>query len=361
VSAKETVVDILMREIRELGEAIVLVDQHPSQISVPALGNTYCTIGLNAKHSKDIHVLGEIMQIPREQREVLGLLPMGHAIIKLQSRFILPFQVRLPKVTLNKGSVTDSDLMQIYPPDSTDSGTKSAESPKAAATEPVPLGRKDRPGPGRKGLSQIEEQLLLDIRDHPLDGVVRRYARIGVSRRRGSHAKDKLIRRGVIQPVDVSTKNGKVVLLDFTSAMKEALRRNKVDLPGQRTGGLLHTYWKVMLAKTLKDSRWDVAEEKPIGAGRAVDLDARQGPCAVAVEVETGDRGLENITKLLECKYDWILTFSVDKDVELRTKRAMERAGLSVNNVLFASAVDYEEKVAFLTRRARHGEFDRKT
>ena len=51
-----------MREVRELGESIVLVDQHPSQISIPALGNTYCTIALNMKHSKDINALAEIMR-----------------------------------------------------------------------------------------------------------------------------------------------------------------------------------------------------------------------------------------------------------------------------------------------------------
>jgi hypothetical protein len=36
-----TVTDVILREIRELGEAIVCLDQHPSLISKPALGNTY--------------------------------------------------------------------------------------------------------------------------------------------------------------------------------------------------------------------------------------------------------------------------------------------------------------------------------
>lgn len=359
VSTKETVVDILMREIRELGEAICLVDQHPSQISVPALGNTYCTIGLNAKHSKDIHVLAEVMQIAREQREVMGLLPMGHAVVKLQSRFIRPFQIRIPKVALNKGSVTDGHLMQIYPPDFTDSRTETLESPHAGLAEPVPDGRKERVESAVKGLSPIEQQLLFDIRDHPVDGVVRRYGRIGVSRRRGNHAKDKLIRKGVIQPVDVPTKTGKIVLLDFTPAMKEALKRNRIDLQGQRAGGLLHAYWKATLAKSLAAAGWTVTDEKPIGAGKAVDIEGRHGGCTVAVEVETGARGLENITKLLEAGHDWIVSFSVDKDVEQRTKRAMERAAVSANNILFAGIVDYEEKIGFLTRHAQQADKNR--
>src|SRR5690606_23085270 len=35
----EAVTDTILREIRELGEAIILVDQHPSLISIPAMGN----------------------------------------------------------------------------------------------------------------------------------------------------------------------------------------------------------------------------------------------------------------------------------------------------------------------------------
>ena len=36
----QSVMEITFREIREFGEAMIILDQHPSQISVPALGNT---------------------------------------------------------------------------------------------------------------------------------------------------------------------------------------------------------------------------------------------------------------------------------------------------------------------------------
>ena len=48
--SKESIMDILLREIRELGESIILIDQHPSLISIPSLGNTNCTIAMNLKH-----------------------------------------------------------------------------------------------------------------------------------------------------------------------------------------------------------------------------------------------------------------------------------------------------------------------
>jgi len=51
---EETITDIILREIRELGESIILIDQHPSLISKPALGNTYTTIAMNLKHRDDV-------------------------------------------------------------------------------------------------------------------------------------------------------------------------------------------------------------------------------------------------------------------------------------------------------------------
>ena len=37
-TGEETVTDVLLREIRELGESVICLDQHPSLISKPALG-----------------------------------------------------------------------------------------------------------------------------------------------------------------------------------------------------------------------------------------------------------------------------------------------------------------------------------
>ena len=351
-SAKETVVDVLMREIRELGEAIVLVDQHPSLMSIPAIGNTYCTIALNAKHSKDLTCLGEIMQVPRDDRTFFSQLPMGHAVVKLQSRYILPFQVRLPRVPLDKGSITDTDIMQMYPPDSTDSAAGSPGLPEPETTDPIPDRHEIRAELHPSGLSILEERLLQDIREHPLDGVVKRYTRLGVSRRRGNHAKEALMTKHLILPVEIPTKTGKTVLLDLTSDVKEALRQKGIEVPTQRDGGLVHSYWKEELRSTLTEHGWAVTLESPLGNGEAVDLAAVKNDCRVALEVETGTRGCENIIRLLNHRYDWIVTFSVDCETEERTKRALMNNRVSVNHLLFALPTDYDQKIDLLNRHA---------
>lgn len=351
---KETVIDILMREIRELGESIILVDQHPSQISIPAMGNTYCTIALNMKHSKDINALAEMMQVPRDNREVFGTLPMGRAIVKLQSRYVHPFQIQVPKVEIVKGSVTDTDLRQMISP-ATDTTNSSPESEALAPnpeSEPIPVERKAVEEPPKTDLTELQNRLLMDLREHPLDGVVKRYNRIGVSRRRGNHAKEDLIARGIIEPVDVPTRTGKVVLLDFTAAMKAALRRNAVPQRNPREGGLVHAYWVDQLRRFLEAGHWETETEKSLGGGMAVDLAATRGPRRIAVEVETRTRGFENIQRLLPHGYDWILTFSVNDGVEARTKRDLRASDLHLNHLIFAQPVDFEAKIAFLNKRA---------
>ena len=254
-SGKETVIDLLLREIRELGESIVLVDQHPSQISVPALGNTYCTIALNMKHSKDINSLAEMMRIPKENRETLGLLPIGHAVVKLQSRFIHPFEIRIPKVDLEKGSVSDSYIAQIYESHSTDSMMEPGEGGDSLETEPIPETHRIEKHSTGTGLSETEELLLKDIHAHPFDGVVKRYSRMGISRRRGNHAKKGLIEKGVIHPVVIPTRTGKVVLLDFTPKMRDAMKRNGIEVTKRKEGGLVHNYWKKRNSKAARKRR----------------------------------------------------------------------------------------------------------
>jgi hypothetical protein len=92
----EAITDTILREIRELGEAIVLVDQHPSLISIPALGNTYITIVMNLKHRADVNAIAAAMLMDDEEREIFGRLPIGEAIVKLQGRWLEPFQVKIP-------------------------------------------------------------------------------------------------------------------------------------------------------------------------------------------------------------------------------------------------------------------------
>lgn len=79
----EAITDIILREIREIGESIVLIDQHPSLISMPALGNTYSTICFGLKHKADMRTIRESLLLDKEQIDFLGQLETGITIAKL--------------------------------------------------------------------------------------------------------------------------------------------------------------------------------------------------------------------------------------------------------------------------------------
>jgi hypothetical protein len=325
-----------MREIRELGESIVLVDQHPSQISIPALGNTYCTIALNMKHSKDINSLAEMMRIPKENRETLGLLPIGHAVVKLQSRFIHPFEIQIPKVDLEKGSITDTYLSQIYPTYSNASEQESLNKSDSTESKDIPETHRIKDSKNGMALSETEQILMKDIYKHPFDGVVKRYSRMDISRRRGNHAKQNLIEKGIIQPIDIPTRTGKVVLLDLTPSMREAMKRNGIDVPKRKEGGIVHNYWKNEIRKQLEKDGWSVELEKPIGNNQAIDLYAEKDGKRIAVEVETGTRGAENIKKLIPLNLDRIISFSTTDAVKSKTLRDLKTLSIGAHNVSFS-------------------------
>jgi hypothetical protein len=115
----ETVIDLIFREVRELGIGMVYVDQHPSLISYPALGNTsthiYMNLGLDTKYSSDILDASNMLGLKYEEEgDYLRRLPIGHAFILMRRlAFPRPFLVGFPLVNIKKGSITDEFVQEF--------------------------------------------------------------------------------------------------------------------------------------------------------------------------------------------------------------------------------------------------------
>jgi len=115
----ETVIDLIFREVRELGIGMIYVDQHPSLISYPALGNTsthiYMNLGLDTKHSSDILDASNMLGLKYEDEgDYLRRLPVGHAFILMRRlAFPNPFLTEFPLVDIKKGSVIDDTIKTI--------------------------------------------------------------------------------------------------------------------------------------------------------------------------------------------------------------------------------------------------------
>ncbi len=108
MKGEETITDVILREIRELGESMIIVDQHPSLISTTAIGNSFCTIAMNLKHRNDLNMIDDALLL--DDKDALGRLPMGYGVVKLQGRYFEPFLVKFPLFKVKKGKVRDEDI-----------------------------------------------------------------------------------------------------------------------------------------------------------------------------------------------------------------------------------------------------------
>ncbi len=109
----EDITDVIFREVREYGEAIVVLDQHAHKTSVQALGNTNTRIALQTDLEKDRKALAGCMLIKRDDEPWLGKLKIGCAIVKT-GQAENPFLIKIPKFHIQKGVVTDQDLFREF-------------------------------------------------------------------------------------------------------------------------------------------------------------------------------------------------------------------------------------------------------
>ena len=270
----EAITDTILREIRELGEAIVLVDQHPSLISIPALGNTYTTITMNLKHKSDVSAIGAAMLMDDEQRIVLGRLPVGSAIVKLQGRWIQPFAIKIPYRPVPKGSVDDSKLAKLM-----GRWIVLPQNPDPC----IGLGIEHK----SETLSETEISFLTDVLKKPLSGTVQRYKQLGFSRRKGNSIREECIRKELLALVEIPIRNGKVVLCELTDKGRRLIRDLGHEIPTkQRWGSVVHEYWKNKVAQRLQNIGWNVEFEVPVNG--FTDIIAKRGSKKIAIEIETG-------------------------------------------------------------------------
>ena len=208
----QSVMEITFREIREFGESLIILDQHPSQISLPALGNTYCTICMNLKHKSDINAIGQCLLLDKE-RDLLGTLKVGEAVVKLQGRIARPFQIEVPEFVVEKGKITDNYIMehmqhiapalpeQDFPSASTAVNSEAKES------------------------SDNEAAFLKDVQKYPESGVAARYKRLGLSVRQGQKLIAKMFETSLIKQHQETTKNGRLRVIRLTEKGKAVLSK----------------------------------------------------------------------------------------------------------------------------------------
>ena len=213
----QSVMEIIFREIREFGESLILLDQHPSKISLPALGNTYCTICMNLKHKSDINAVAQCMLLDKE-RDILGSLDVGQAVVKLQGRIARPFQITIPEFVIEKGRIPDSWLKEHM---------KTIVLPEPEGDFRLAWGEKGHDLSSKKAhlAGNLEMAFLRDIKEHPDSGIAQRYKRLGISVRQGQKIKENLLHKGVIKEYIETNEKGRIRRLQTTGKSTNTLRQ----------------------------------------------------------------------------------------------------------------------------------------
>jgi DNA helicase HerA-like ATPase len=107
---QETIMETCLRQIREFGESVIVLDQEPSKLSDSIKANTYSKIVFNLGNGRDIEDIAACLQLDHTQQEYMSMLETGSAILSLSGRFFCPILLSIPFVPIRKGKVTDSML-----------------------------------------------------------------------------------------------------------------------------------------------------------------------------------------------------------------------------------------------------------
>lgn len=99
---EETIVETIIRMIREFGESVIVIDQEPSKVSNSILANTNCKICFTLGNGRDVKTIGSAMNLKTDESRFIDKLKVGHAIVKMKERFDVPIHVRFPKVPIDK-------------------------------------------------------------------------------------------------------------------------------------------------------------------------------------------------------------------------------------------------------------------
>jgi hypothetical protein len=298
----ETIIELLLRQVREFGVGVCIVDQHPSLMSLPALG-TYCTVAFNLRLKADRDAMASALTL--EQPAYLGKLPPRFAIVKIQDRFLTPFLIKtfdvqktqylLPDI-LGETPRKDEEVIRVIRDDK--EVIRGFSQVIRADSEVV---RVIREASKREGKPLLwEEVILIHIYTCPLMGTVERYRHLGLNDYQGNKHKTSLEEKGLIALEPVATSTGQKKLMVPTPKGFTWLHGRGFSCRSDRHGGMLHQYWKRRLRDRFLSEGWQVELEASLGKKQTCDLLVCNGQKKVSVEVETGTNTQEQIRTNIE-------------------------------------------------------------
>ncbi len=221
----QSVMEITAREIREFGESLIILDQHPSQIEIPWLANAFASFCFNLKHRTDVNAMAQAMLLEDADKQVLGSLPIGQAVVRLQDRGRSPFTIHVPHFPVRKGSVSDADVMAhmsklgLFPvrqQSRPQAGVEENDVTPVVGAEPNADESAAGHDNGTVDLEPREMAFFADVVRYPESGIAERYLRLGISVRQGQKLKRALVERGMLREQLEATRRGQLRVIRLT-------------------------------------------------------------------------------------------------------------------------------------------------
>ena len=299
---EEDIADVIMREIRELGESIIIIDQHPSKISDSALGNLGTKFVLTLSLNQDIQAVANAMLLERDQQKFLSMLTLGQTICR-SDRLTEPVLLSIPPFPVKKGSVGDEDLKRLMEPYLK---KLKPEEPPLAKTSNIQNVQKS------ETLSPLGRILLENIALDPVLGLVQRFRKLGLKTAEGYKVLRELEDKACIV---ASTVDGKR-LYELTAAGRNALGL-KITQAGR--GGIEHRYWvEAVKNHYLNKESFTFLEKDDI------DLVVESYNKRLAIQMETGKSDLQaNLMKLGRYEADLKYILATNRSTETRLKNLL--------------------------------------
>jgi hypothetical protein len=144
-----------------------------------------------------------------KEKDILGSLEVGQAVVKLQGRIAHPFQVSIPEFVIKKGIITDSYVKKHMQDIAPVIAEHDFRLPASAVANSTMSKKADL-------AKNLELAFLRDVQDKPDSGIAARYKRLGLSVRQGQILKARALQKSLIQETIEVTKTGRIIALSLT-------------------------------------------------------------------------------------------------------------------------------------------------
>jgi len=172
--------NLIVDEIRGLGEGLIVADQEPVKLTHSIKANTYVKVVGPLGHGDDIEDMARAINLGEEESKAIGYLDRGYWIVKMSGRYTEPFVIKTePPAFLNSMKLSDA-LLDYHMRDRLDAFV---ERPFADTS--------------------MENRFLIDIYTHIVSTVRERVDRLGLSMRKYQMLKNRLLRKALIDEIRV--------------------------------------------------------------------------------------------------------------------------------------------------------------